>query len=105
MNVLSLCSVDDVADNAALLVETGGFAYAVFRSGGRWYVTADACTHGPGSLSEGSIEGREIECPFHGGRFDLASGEPTSPPCYEPIAAWEPTIVDGRVCIDADAPR
>ena len=105
MNVLSLCGVDDVADNEALLVEANGFEYAVFHANGRWYVTADMCTHGPGSLSEGTLEGAEIECPFHGGRFDLATGEPTSPPCFEPIAAWEPKIIDGRVCIDIDTQR
>lgn len=100
MNLLPLCRIDDIPENTAVRVEVGSFEYAVFRANDRFYVTSDACTHGPGSLSEGTIDGCEIECPFHGGRFDLATGAPTMAPCFEPVRTWQPHIVDGRVCID-----
>ena len=47
---LELCSADDVAPGAALKVEIENLALAVFNVGGQFYVTDDACTHGPGSL-------------------------------------------------------
>jgi hypothetical protein len=49
----ALCAAVDVDDDTPVRVETRGTAFAVFRVGGRHYVTQDACTHGPGSLAEG----------------------------------------------------
>ena len=50
-------------------------------------------------MSDGYQEGEEIECPFHGGRFGLKTGEPTAFPCVVPIKNYPVTIDDGQVCI------
>jgi nitrite reductase/ring-hydroxylating ferredoxin subunit len=96
----ALCTVADVGQDAPVRVAIGGRAFAVFRIGGRHYVTQDACTHGPGSLSEGFVDGEEIECPFHQGRFHIPSGRPSAPPCTIPLRVWNAQVVDGEVCID-----
>jgi nitrite reductase/ring-hydroxylating ferredoxin subunit len=98
--LLRLCAATEVAEDAPLRAERDGFAYAVFLWNGRFFVAADACTHGPGSLSEGYVEGGEVECPFHQGRFDLATGRPTAPPCTAPVRTWTVHVVEGQVCID-----
>ena len=54
---VELCKADQVAAGTALRVEAGGVTVAVFNVDGQFYVTDDACTHGPGSLSEGFIDG------------------------------------------------
>ena len=97
-----LCAIADVAEDAPRQVERDGMAYAVFQKGGDYFVTADQCTHGPGYLSEGAVIGDEIECPFHQGRFDLRTGAPTAPPCFEPIRVWTAQVIDGQICIDPD---
>ena len=61
--------------------------------------------HGPGCLSEGYVEGFEIECPFHQGRFDLRTGMPTEAPCEIPVATWTPVLRDGGVFIDIANPN
>src|SRR5438045_3808023 len=53
---VELCKADQVAAGTALRVEAGGVTVAVFNVDGQFYVTDDACTHGPGSLSEGFID-------------------------------------------------
>ena len=103
--LVALCAASDVAEDAPRQVERGGMAYAVFQKGGDYFVTADHCTHGPGFLSEGAIVGDEIECPFHQGRFDLRTGAPTAPPCFEPIRVWTARVIDGQICIDPDETR
>ena len=50
-NTLELCARADVAEGSILKVETGGLCLAVYHAEGDFYVTDDACTHGPGSLS------------------------------------------------------
>lgn len=49
----------------------------------------DTCTHTCGSLSEGYIEGDEIECPLHGGRFNIRTGDARCPPAERNLATCE----------------
>ena len=91
---LRLCAKEEVADGAALRVETGGLTLAVYQVAGMYYVTDDNCTHGPGSLSEGCLEGHRIECDFHNGAFDIRTGEVLAPPCMVPIKTYR-VVVDG----------
>ena len=92
-NALNLCSTAEVAPGAALKVEIDDLALAVFNVDGQFYVTDDACTHGPGSLSEGYIEDDVVECNFHNGQFNIRTGEVVSPPCMVPVKTYP---VDGR---------
>jgi nitrite reductase/ring-hydroxylating ferredoxin subunit len=98
---LDLCSTADVAPGTALKVEIEDLALAVFNVDGEFFVTDDACTHGPGSLSEGNVEGDVVECNFHGGRFNIRTGEVVGPPCMVPIKTYPATVVDGKVTIEA----
>jgi len=98
--LVPLCGVSDVAPGCALRVESGGCVYAVFNVEGAIHVTQDECTHGPGSLSEGYVLDDEVECPFHQGRFHIASGRPTFAPVTEPLKVWKTSLIDGKVCID-----
>ena len=100
-----LCDIDDLDEEEPLLAEVNGVGYAVFKLGELVFVTADLCTHGPGNLSEGYVEGFEVECPFHQGRFDLRTGQPTAAPCEIPIATWSPVLEDGGVWIDIAKPN
>ena len=101
-NRIDLCSEADVAPGNALKVEAQGLALAVFNVDGEFYVTDDACTHGPGSLSEGYIEGDVVECNFHNGQFNIKTGEVVSPPCMIPVKTYPTVVENGRVLIDRD---
>jgi nitrite reductase/ring-hydroxylating ferredoxin subunit len=97
---IRLCATDDVDFNGALQVETGDLILAVFNVEGTFYVTDDTCTHGPGSLSEGYLEGHRIECDFHNGAFDVRTGEVVDPPCMIPVKTYKVTVEDDAVFID-----
>lgn len=60
----------------------------------------DLCTHGEVSLSEGQVSGCSIECWLHGSAFDLTSGEPLSPPAFEPVEVFSCSERDGGVYVD-----
>ena len=55
---IKLCVTGEVPPGEARKVETHDLALAVFNVDGSFHVTDDACTHGPGSLSEGYLERR-----------------------------------------------
>jgi len=104
LKLLELCDAADVASNAVLKVEKNGLSLAVFNLDGEFYVTDDQCTHGPGSLSEGFIEGDVIECDFHNGAFNIRTGEVVTPPCMIPLRTYAAHVVSGKVCIDPEQP-
>ena len=99
---IDLCSAAEVAPGAALKVETAGLVLAVYNLDGEFYVTDDNCTHGPGSLSEGFIEGEVVECNFHNGQFNIRTGAVVSPPCMVPIKTYKTIVENGRVLIETE---
>ena len=99
---VELCKADQVAVGTALRVEAAGLTVAVFNVDGQFYVTDDACTHGPGSLSEGFIDGDVVECNFHNGQFDIKTGAIVAPPCMIPVKTYPASVEDGTVFIDVD---
>jgi len=104
-DLLFLCRASDVPVGAAIRVELGEFVLAVFNLNGSIFVTDDACTHGPGSLSEGFIEDDIVECNFHRGAFNIRTGEAVSPPCVVPVRSYEIVVLEGSVYIDPHRPR
>ena len=99
---VELCKADEIAPGNALKVEAAGLTVAVFNVDGEYFVTDDSCTHGPGSLSEGFVDGDVIECNFHNGQFNIKTGEVVSPPCMIPIKTYPTVVEDGKVIIEVD---
>lgn len=97
-----LCNRSDVSEDKPFRAEIDDFGYAVFQVGETYYVTADLCSHGPGSLSEGYLEDYEIECPFHQGRFDIRTGQATLAPCQASIQTWRAIVKDDAIFIGLD---
>jgi nitrite reductase/ring-hydroxylating ferredoxin subunit len=46
----------------------------LFHVEGRLYAIDDTCPHAGASLAAGKLEGRTLQCPAHGLKFDLTSG-------------------------------
>ena len=104
MSFARACAVADVASGTSLAVSIDGVDVAVVRDQDDWYAIYDECSHAAIPLSEGDVDGCEIECWLHGSRFDLRSGKPTCFPATEPVAIY-PVRVDGDdVLVDVHTP-
>ncbi len=96
----ALCAAVDVKLGTPVRVEPYGLPpLAVFQLADGFYVTDDTCTHGEASLSDGFVEGDEIECPWHSGKFCIKDGKATAFPAIEPIRVYRAQLVNGQVCI------
>ncbi|MBK18494.1 MAG: (2Fe-2S)-binding protein [Rhodospirillaceae bacterium] len=91
-STLTLCKKSDVEEDEGYKVDTEGLSLAVFHVEGEFFVMDDLCSHGPGSLSQGYLDGYNIECDFHAGCFDIRTGEVTAPPCMIPMKTYK--VVD-----------
>jgi nitrite reductase/ring-hydroxylating ferredoxin subunit len=67
---------------------------------GEWGAIDNVCTHDGGVLGEGELDDHAVECPRHGGRFDLFSGRVLSLPPVRPVSAYGASVEDGEVVVD-----
>ena len=79
-----------------------GTAVVVFNIDGKYYAIEDVCTHDGGQLTGGRIDGDVIECPRHGARFCVRTGEALTPPAYEPTDTFPVRVNDGEIQVRDD---
>lgn len=75
----------------------------VYRVDGELFATDGICTHGQASLVDGWLEGHVIECPLHGGCFDVRTGCGMGPPVDADLATYPVRLQDGTIELDLSA--
>jgi nitrite reductase/ring-hydroxylating ferredoxin subunit len=84
----------EVVEGLPVLVSVNGRDICLLRYRDGFYAISDICTHAEASLSEGEQRGPIIECPRHGGQFDITTGAAVHYPAFEPVETF-PVKVDG----------
>jgi nitrite reductase/ring-hydroxylating ferredoxin subunit len=102
--LVSLCPAADVSAGTSRRVVVGSQALAVFNVDGRFHVTDDTCTHGFSSLAEGDLNGCIVTCSWHGGAFDVTTGQAVNPPCTVPLSVYRCEVRNGDVQADLFEP-
>lgn len=92
----------DLWDGAGMGAAVAGRDIAIFRTEGGVFATDNLCTHGHARLCDGFIEGFEVECPLHQGRFDLRTGAATCAPAALAVKTHPVRIEGGRVHVQLD---
>ena len=59
---------------------------------GNFYAISDLCTHLGGILSDGDLDGEQVECPLHGALFSVITGEVASLPARRGVQVHEVRI-------------
>jgi len=75
---------------------------AVCNVDGQYYAIEDVCTHDGGPLDQGDLEGDEIECPRHGARFNVRTGQATLMPAVMPVRTFPIKIEGERVLVGTE---
>ncbi|WP_028601688.1 non-heme iron oxygenase ferredoxin subunit [Ottowia thiooxydans] len=98
---IDVAAEDEIFEGSAIAVTPQGRDIAVYKTeSGEVFATNNICSHGNARLCDGYLEGHEVECPHHQGRFDIRSGQPTEPPCIAPIKTYPVKINGGRVFLE-----
>jgi len=90
----------EMAQGTGKSVEVEGKRIALFNLTGEFYAIDDTCTHRGGTLSEGSLEGDEVECPLHGARFNIKSGQVKCPPAGTDVAAYKVRVTGDDIEVE-----
>ena len=70
---------------------------------GDFFAIDDICTHDGGSLHQGCLSGDIIECPRHGARFNIRTGQVVELPALYPIATYEVKIQGDDILVAVDS--
>jgi len=95
-------AADEVTEDTPLPATVNGRAVGVYTLAGKYYALEDVCPHADALLSQGFVEGEEIECPLHGARFHIPSGKCTREPGERDLACYEVRLENGRILVKAD---
>ena len=97
---IDACAADEIDEEDLIRFDHEGKTYAIYNTEQGFFATAGLCTHEDQHLEEGLVVGMVIECPLHGGRFDIKSGKALSPPVCENLVTYPVKLEDGRVWIE-----
>ena len=103
MAFVRACALTDVGEGKAFATEVEGVEVAVVNAGGEYFAIRDECSHASIPLSEGDVDGCEIECWLHGSRFDLRTGEPSGLPAIDPVPVYACQLDGDDVLVDVSA--
>lgn len=69
------CHVTEIPEGKAKVVTLEGQDIGLFKIDGKVYACSNFCPHRGGPLSEGTLDGTVVTCPFHHWRFDVSTGK------------------------------
>ncbi len=98
--LIHVADVDDLKDGEMKALEVDDEQICIINIKGNYYVISNVCTHEGGPLNEGMLEGYEVECPWHGARFDVRTGKVISPPAEESVKVYKVRVDGNKVFIE-----
>ena len=97
------CAVAKLADvklESLKRVDVEGVPICLARlASGELFAVNDMCSHEDIELSDGELDGDDVECPAHGSRFNVRTGDVSGLPAEDPVATYSVTIEDGEVFV------
>jgi naphthalene 1,2-dioxygenase system ferredoxin subunit len=101
-NWVDAAALDSVPEDDVTGVEVSGLDIALYKVGGAVYATGNICSHAHARLCDGFLDGHEIECPLHQGRFDVRSGNARCAPPEEDLRTYPVKVEAGRIFLALD---
>ncbi len=94
---VTVANVGDIQPGGLMYVEVGEDPVCLVNLDGEFFALGDLCTHEEASLSEGMVIGDELECPLHGGAFEIRTGKPAALPVVVPAQTYRVRVVGDDV--------
>lgn len=99
---VTVATTEDIPVGDRIVVELGRHWVGIFNVDGQYYAIEDVCPHDDGPLAEGELVGCVIECPRHGAKFDIRTGEVLAPPALVDVPSYRVRVEGNEIQI---APR
>ncbi|MBI2845007.1 MAG: non-heme iron oxygenase ferredoxin subunit [Chloroflexi bacterium] len=97
---VKVATIQDLKPGQGKLVQVEGKDIALFNVNGQFFAIDDVCTHAGGPLSEGTLEGTTVTCPWHGSKFDVRSGQVLGAPAQKGVASYTVKVEGQDILIE-----
>lgn len=94
-----VANLSDLPEGKGVCVQVNGRRVALFLVDGEVYAIDDICSHAEASLSEGELDGYEVECPLHGALFDIRTGRALCLPAFAPVDRFDVKVEGDDVLV------
>lgn len=100
---VTLCPSADIGAGQRDVFNVNDVWVAVFNVSDKYYAIEDLCTHDGNILAydakdnPSKLVDHEIECPRHGGRFDIRNGKATRSPAEIDVPWYETRVQNGNI--------
>jgi nitrite reductase/ring-hydroxylating ferredoxin subunit/uncharacterized membrane protein len=91
----------DLVEEKPTKVVADGVSVVLVKRGNTIHALRETCTHLGGPLSEGTLEGDSIRCPWHGSRFCLTDGRVLDGPAVFPERLFDVRVREGQIEVRA----
>jgi glycine betaine catabolism B len=98
-NFVKVADIMDIKPSEMKQVQVDDEAICLANVDGKFYAIGNVCTHEGGPLADGTLDAYEVECPWHGSKFDVRTGEVTNPPARKPESTYEVKINGNNILI------
>ncbi|MFQ6011870.1 MAG: FAD-dependent oxidoreductase, partial [Nitrososphaerales archaeon] len=102
---VKVANTGQVQEGELFCAEANGNKVALFKSGSEFYALSNTCTHAGGSLCEGTLEGKIVQCPLHGAKFDFTDGSLKGPPARKSVESFKTRVVQDSIEVEVGASR
>src|ERR1700733_13851495 len=93
----ALVTLDEVPAGQMSAHEIGDILLALYNVDGTVYATDNICSHAFALLSDGWLDGNIIECPLHGGQFNVRTGQALGDPATCDLRRFATRVSNGRI--------
>jgi len=98
-----VASLEQCSPGNLLGVEAKGLKIVLANVDGTIYALEDQCSHQDLPLSDGYLEDGQVECIYHGARFDACTGSAMALPGIKPVNTFNVDIRDGDIYVQTIA--
>lgn len=103
LEFVPVASKGDLKKGERLVIEVDGAPIVVFNVDDKLYAIDGLCSHDEEELVDGSLEGFELTCPRHGGKFDIRDGGALALPAFQELNTYPVEIRGDEICIGLSA--
>ncbi len=83
---VKVADIGDCPPGSLLDIEAGEERIVLVNVEGDLYALENRCSHQDLPLSDGELDGDQLECLYHGARFDVCTGKAMALPAIRPVA-------------------
>lgn len=102
---VKVADINEIKSSQMKEVEVEGQKILIANIKEKYYAIGNICTHEGGPLANGTLHDFEVECPWHGSKFDVRTGEVTNLPASEPELSYEIKVEGNQILVKKQGKR